>query len=560
MGIKEDFLKACENGDLQTVQDLLQHNHHPKKWYKGITKFAGKEIDLNIGSQDGSTPLMLATRNGHISIINALIPYLDTNQLNALNTHSLSALIIATRENNVNAMNALLSAPGILPNLLNRRGHNALIMAAHCGHLEALRVLLAVPGIYLNATQPGVKTPLMWAAESGHIEVIQELLTIQGIDIHYNLEGETAISMAFENGHPEVVALLERHGATLPAHLRAEANNHLNGAQSVHEVSVHVSVSRSAKNLALQYAFSPEQITVSVKEILFWLDNDFTNTDTLPKEYNPVWLAPARRCVERLSLLDFIDQRSGISMPQAIAFVWAGINNRYAKGQNTTPLEIEEIISRRINFLKTLYEIQREYNLSGGARPIDDGAADRPTCVSGSFNKLIAALNEVGHAGVEIIFVTKAYIGELIPYLTKKAFSCLPEEDKAKFAQGWESENNEEIQGNCFTLLKNWVKNKLHELFDAFKEELPDLDNIVEEAVSGVQDTDMDEVMAQQRTIGQDETKEPDMPKVSSTFSMTRNKSINFAFYQGSETKENVDSAEKALVSQTQKLTLNTIG
>ena len=104
-------------------------------------------------------------------------------------------------------------------------------------------------------------------------------------------------------------------------------------------------------------------------------------------------------------------------------------------------LTAEEITDRRISFIKHLYEIQRGYNLSESANPIDYGGADDNTCVSGSFNKLIGALSDAGHQGVQIIFVTSALIHMQVPFLTKQAFGALSEENRTRFAQSWENEN-----------------------------------------------------------------------------------------------------------------------
>jgi ankyrin repeat protein len=101
MGIKEDFLKACQDGDIDIVQRLIQHHYHPKKWSRGFRQLTGKEIDLNIVSPDGSTPLMLAAGNGYTNIVELLIPLLDATNLNAINKNNFSALMLATKNNHI---------------------------------------------------------------------------------------------------------------------------------------------------------------------------------------------------------------------------------------------------------------------------------------------------------------------------------------------------------------------------------------------------------------------------------------------------------------------------
>jgi hypothetical protein len=336
----------------------------------------------------------------------------------------------------------------------------------------------------------------------GHTATVTALLAAPGIDVNLaNRHGNTAIVSAFENGHHDIVRLLQAHGAVLPAHLRQEnrAANNINRNQSVHEISVHVSVSRSAKNLVEHFQLTPEQLIEQTTELFTWLSADFSDTANLPAEYNPEWLAPARNCFVRLNDLDFTDQRSGVRMQEALALVWAGINNPQAKGADQPALSQEEITNRRISLLKSFYEIQRGYNLTDGATPQDNGGDDRPTCLSGSFNKLIAALSEVGHVGVQIIFVTPALINMQVPFLTKQAFGALSEEDKARFAQNWENENSETLQTECFELLKKIVSKKLHETYDEFHLEVPNLAQVINNAVASAQYTDMDAVMHSER-------------------------------------------------------------
>jgi hypothetical protein len=407
-------------------------------------------------------------------------------------------LLEAARCGNTFAVNNLIAA-GIYINTSGRYNMTPLTAAARNGHMDIIDVLLAVRGILVNQPELYGYTALMLAAQGGHIDVVRALLATPGILVNQASQyAETAIMKALENGHPDIVTLLQGHGAVLPA--RLQTPNFINGAQSVHEVSVHVSVSRSAKNILQQYQYTTKQaIVFQINNLIAWLNTGFDNPADLPPEYKSEWLEPAKRCVTRLVMLNFIDQRSGISMQQALALVWAGINNPQAKGENKPLLNADEIKSRCITFLRHLYEIHRTYNLSDGANPEDYGGADRPTCVSGSFNKLIAALNEVGHQGVQIIFITSRLINEQVPIFTRQAFYCLADEHRKKFSQQWNSENAEAIKAECFDLLQTWVNSKLHEMYDDFNTEVPNLNQIITVAVANAKHTEMDEVMSKER-------------------------------------------------------------
>jgi ankyrin repeat protein len=484
---------------------------------------AAPGILINKAKPNGTTALIMAASNGHIATVTALLaaPEIDVHLENEgaiirafarnrpdivrlLQDHgavlpaSFSPLMIAAFFGDAAAVTTLLTAPNIDVNLSNPLGKTALMIAAINGHTATVTALLAAPGILVNQIDQGGETPLMMAIMFGHAETVTALLAAPGINVHLaDQNGDTAITLAFEQGHHNMVALLQRHGAVLPAHLLEEqrAENNINGNQSVHAVSVHISVSESAKNLRAYYKYTQKELDEQTAELFTWLSADFSETAKLPEEYKPEWLAPARKCMVRLNMLEFTDQRSGVSMREALALVWAGINNILARGEDKAELSREEITSRRINFLKNLYEIQRGYNLTDGATPQDNGESDQTTCVSGSFNKLIAALSEVGHVGVQIVFVTPTLINLQVPFLTKQAFSALSEEDRKRFAQSWGNENSEEFQAECFGLLKNLVSARLHETYDEFHAEVPNLDQVITDAAANVQHTDMDAVM-----------------------------------------------------------------
>lgn len=422
-------------------------------------------------------------------------------------------LLKAAQLGDAPVLEALIAKGANINAIDSLNGRTPLINAALNGHIAVVSTLLALPGIVINAVSRSGNSALMAACISGHIAVVRAMLFAPQLDVHIaNEERNTAIVLALEEGHQTIVRLLQDNGAVLPQHLTNDPLNYIedniNTAQSVHETSVHLSVSNSAKNLVAHYQYDAKQIATAIDSLIFWLDNTFVDSDTLSKEYKPEWLEPAKRGVARLCKLNFIDQRSNVSLQEALALVWVGINNPNANGENRPLLDKQELTDRSITFLKHLYEIQRAYNLSSGANPKDNGETDRPTCSSGSFNKLIAALSEVGHLGVQVVFVTPTLINEQVPILTKQAFHYLSGEQKEKFSEGWKGENAEVIQAECFDLLQNWVQHKLHEKYDDFDKEVPNLNQVITEAMNHVEYTELDEVITQERAILESKKKE----------------------------------------------------
>ena len=87
--------------------------------------------------------------------------------------------------------------------------------AAYRGRREMLK-LLVTAGARLDGEVAGI-TPLHAAARMGHRHVVEWLLC-QEINLHARArcgpwQGQTALAVALENGHEEIAALLDEHGA-----------------------------------------------------------------------------------------------------------------------------------------------------------------------------------------------------------------------------------------------------------------------------------------------------------------------------------------------------------
>lgn len=79
------------------------------------------------------------------------------------------------------------------------------------GTAKALELIEA--GADVNAATPGGTTALILAAETGHAEVVEALIA-KGAGLNArNKTGMTALGLALDNGHDEIVRMLRDAGA-----------------------------------------------------------------------------------------------------------------------------------------------------------------------------------------------------------------------------------------------------------------------------------------------------------------------------------------------------------
>jgi hypothetical protein len=161
------FFSAIERGEIADVRARL-----------------AKGAEINARSEEGLTPLMLASRKGHCEMVRALID----------NGADVNAKVEQVQHTDY----------------YNQR---ALFMAAKRGYLDVVKTLLD-RGAKIDAENgfPN-QTALMAACEQGHFEVVQILIDnlakINAKDLH----GRTALFMAAKAGRPEVVQALLDKGA-----------------------------------------------------------------------------------------------------------------------------------------------------------------------------------------------------------------------------------------------------------------------------------------------------------------------------------------------------------
>nr|XP_019551849.2 uncharacterized protein LOC109421769 [Aedes albopictus] len=183
--LKGTLLHAAANAGSFNVVSLLFEKYHfsrpraknkVRRFFQDLyLSFLQTNVDINGQDGDGCTPLFLATRNGHLEIVNLLLYH---------------------------------SANVDIPNYDKI---NPLHIAYRCGHLELVHILIGLSK-NLNSTDDRAKTLLHWAAASGDLETARMLLNRSvNIDVQDAVRW-TPLHYAVDTGGYEMVELLISHG------------------------------------------------------------------------------------------------------------------------------------------------------------------------------------------------------------------------------------------------------------------------------------------------------------------------------------------------------------
>jgi serine/threonine-protein phosphatase 6 regulatory ankyrin repeat subunit B len=167
---------------------------------------------------------MFAAINGHTETVSALLSQdgIDVNAKTSDRFFSLTALMFAAENGHAETVDKLL-AQGADVNAKTSNGFLGLtargIAVAKHHHEIASKLSEFRSGANAKAKTSNDSTALIMAAQNGHTEIVAALLLRQDINVNATLDGgETALMLAAVNGHTEIVsALLSKDGIDVDA-------------------------------------------------------------------------------------------------------------------------------------------------------------------------------------------------------------------------------------------------------------------------------------------------------------------------------------------------------
>ena len=196
------------------------------------------EVGTHWGNVWGSTPLHMASHNGHHGVVELLVaaPGIDVNRVDVWGE---TPLYVACRNGHVEVVRLLLAAAGVDVNRANHHGTTPLVAARTGGHKDVADMVAAAGGQTnytlfsasyegnvaevvrelaslrqgcargvhnVNEEDSGGRTALYLACGNNHVEVVRELIRAPGINVNRaERNGETPLYCAVVQGHVEVV-------------------------------------------------------------------------------------------------------------------------------------------------------------------------------------------------------------------------------------------------------------------------------------------------------------------------------------------------------------------
>ena len=206
---------AADKGHLDCVQFLLQEGSDPGR-----------------PNRNGDTPLMLAAKRGHYSIVKLLVRYTTSDPNGCLNQFNLmrkSALHVATKAGSTKCVDILLTA-GAIPDVRDSHGKTPLIVAAEHGFDDIVDMLIKSKADINSKTEDGWSA-LHMACQNNHPNIVRILLAA-GVDPEVTvwMNDVTPCLIASSRGNYSIVKMLLRKGANVN---RAE----FNGMTALHKAA-----------------------------------------------------------------------------------------------------------------------------------------------------------------------------------------------------------------------------------------------------------------------------------------------------------------------------------
>lgn len=189
----QELIEAVWSGDTDAISTLIDQG-----------------ADVNCQDDDGSTPLIWASKLSDIEAVKTLLAHGAVPSIKAFDGQT--ALLNAVFRGDIDILHLLLMS-GANPNERDADGDTVLMAAVKSGIPEIVKTVLAA-NAEIGAADSQGKTALYWAVAShDDIEIVQHLLAAGAMLNHVTTSGFSPLMAAAYMGHYAVFRLLLLAGA-----------------------------------------------------------------------------------------------------------------------------------------------------------------------------------------------------------------------------------------------------------------------------------------------------------------------------------------------------------
>lgn len=161
-------------------------------------------IDINEPNDEGFTPLIMASQEGHHRIVAMLLE--NGARLSSTSDDKATALMMSAQNGHVIITKLLVDAGAELE-ASNRFGATALQLAADGGYIDVVKLLIRA-GAKVDASDEFGNTSILCSAQYGHLAVVKALASAGANIASPNVPNETPLFAASVKGHLDIVKFL----------------------------------------------------------------------------------------------------------------------------------------------------------------------------------------------------------------------------------------------------------------------------------------------------------------------------------------------------------------
>lgn len=166
-------------------------------------------VDINIKTEDKSTPLHFAVKNRKTDAVRLILRTIGV-EVNSKDATGMTPLHIAALFDDPTMTTEVLKNPNVDINMTNSWGMTALCLAAQDGNDATVKALMQREDLDINCKDENSMTPLHYAAQEGEYETVKVLLTSKKIDVECkDTRGLIPFSYAEQSGMEVTAQLLQ---------------------------------------------------------------------------------------------------------------------------------------------------------------------------------------------------------------------------------------------------------------------------------------------------------------------------------------------------------------